>query len=214
MSKKDFVATIYVFKHNFIVRKPNWNDCIAIIISTQGTNLKIEDKNSGTSGVSKLVGYFNPFAIFSLLVTSWHLNCFPWLHFKIFFILSKFWLPQKESIKLSRIFFHLWVNFDVMNFPTQNQNHELSERIFNCRRRMKVKRTLNSYFVFIFTDKIRSSFLVILFESHNSMKTKRTFTVVVKFSPPWISQDFLERVPFGSPFTKWVSWTGQMQEGD
>ena len=100
-------------------------------------------------------------------------------HFEQILITSK-----RKPIKLSRIFFHLWVNFDVMNFPTQNQNHELSERIFNCRRRMKVKRTLNSYFVFIFTDKIRSSFLVILFESHNSMKTKRTFTVVVKFSPP------------------------------
>ena len=68
-----------------------------IIISTQGTNFKIEDKNLGTDCVSKLLGNFNPFAIFSLLITSWHLNCFPWLHFKIFFILSKFWLPQKES---------------------------------------------------------------------------------------------------------------------
>ena len=135
--------------------------------------------------MSKLLGNFNPFAIFSLLVTSWHLNCFPWLHFKIFFILSKFWLPQKENIKLSRIFFHLWVNFDVMNFPTQNQNHELSERIFNCRHWMKVKRTLNSCFVFVFTDKIRSSFLKVTFQ----WKRKELLSVILKMlSQSWESR--------------------------
>ena len=121
MSKKDFVATIYVFKHNFIVRKPNWNDCIAIIISTQGTNFKIEDENWGTDSVcpsfsvTSNTSILSQFSAFWYYVETWIVSRD--LFSESFNCLSKYWLPQKKRhIMLSMIFFLLWVNFDVRNF--------------------------------------------------------------------------------------------------
>ena len=40
------------------------------------------------------------------------------------------------------------------------------------------------------------------------------FTVVVKFSPPWISQRFLGQIPLATLSPEWLFWTGQIQGGD
>ena len=131
--------------------------------------------------MSKLLGFFKIFRNFRPPSNQLRRDLLP-VHDLIsesffHFLHKNFDYLKKKTHHTVNDLFHLWVNFDVINFP---QLCRTRTNIMDC-----LKRIFNCHFNFDFTANVRLSLLIqmkralVLFESHNSMKMKKLSTVIL-----------------------------------